>query len=95
MLVDVQQNRLKRIQEVRQQESSISQSQLRKYRSEVENSKTSRKNQSKYLKEVKLGNVQQELIIQWQRALLNHGNAHISTVPRQNTEIHLSIIKKR
>ena len=70
-------NRLKRIQEVREQERSISRQQVSRYRSELNESKNRRLQQSKEDKLFQLERTQQELIIEWQRALLENGRAHI------------------
>lgn len=69
-------NRLKRIQEVREQERSISRQQVSRYRSELNESKNRRLQQSKEDKLFQLERTQQELIIEWQRALLENGRAH-------------------
>ena len=69
-------NRLKRIKEVREQERSISRQQVSRYRSELNESKNRRLQQSKEDKLFQLERTQQELIIEWQRALLENGRAH-------------------
>ena len=87
MLSELALNRLKRIQEVRQQERTISRQQVSRYRSELSESKNRRLQQSKESKLFELEKTQQELIVEWQRALLENGRAHtILERDRQKTE---------
>lgn len=76
IVVDTAANRLKRIKEVREQEKSISRLQVCKYRSEIISSKQNRFQRSKESKIFELEEKQQNLILQWQRALLENGNGH-------------------
>jgi hypothetical protein len=77
LLIDTANNRLKRIKEVRAQEKLISQLQVSKYRSELSECKKRKLQENKEAKRIQLAHQQQDLLIQWQRALVENGKAHI------------------